>query len=503
MKKITFYCMMLFSIVSFAQIEVNEDFDDLANNAVPTGWTETNFGASSNFPCDGSTKSIGTGFTSAGQETLTTENYTAISNGTDLSVSFSLNVLEQVSQFPPASFVAPATDWGSVVLEYTTDGTNWNNIITIDDSNFTYTSTSDCSMASVNIGPIANGSDFQARFVVTAVNISNFALWVSIDNVSLNQVASTVPNCDVALTTPVAGATDADVDMTMAWEAATGLPTGYTVSVGTTSGGTDVVNAATTTEASYVLAGLAYETQYFVNIVPFNGIGSATGCVEETFTTRSAPLPGATCSSPIVVTSFPYLESGGDTDNYEDNIDASPCSNSYMNGKDVFYEITPATDMSINIDVSNISNNGASIHVVNGCPDVATECIAYVGTFSGDTRSLTEIVLLAGNTYFVVLSNSGSTRTYTYDLIITENSCINPTIGSLTPVADCANGQFTVDVDISYLGSATSLVLTDDDATSADISGISSTGVVTAGPYASGTTVNFTLTNEQDGTCFY
>ena len=43
MKKITFYFMMLLSVTAFAQIEINENFDDIANNQVPAGWTETNF----------------------------------------------------------------------------------------------------------------------------------------------------------------------------------------------------------------------------------------------------------------------------------------------------------------------------------------------------------------------------------------------------------------------------------------------------------------------------
>lgn len=502
MKKITLLFMMLLSITAFSQIEVIENFDDVANNQVPTGWTETNFGASSNYTCDGSAKAMASPFTSAGQETLTTPYYTGISNGTDLTVSFSYNIFEQFSQFPPPSLVAPATNWGSIVLEYTTDGTNWNTITTIDDSNYTFVSPTDCSStANINVGTIANGSDFQARFVVTVANITNFALWVNIDNVSFTQVATTTPNCDATLISPVNGSNTADSDVTLMWQAATGLPTGYTINVGTTTGGTDIVNGATTTETNYPLTGLNYETEYFVNIIPTNGVGSANGCTEESFTTRTAPIPGATCSSPIVISSFPFIEAGGDTDNYEDNIDTSPCSNSYMSGKDVFYEITPTTDVSINIELANISNNGASIHVVNGCPDAATECVDYVGSYSGTTRSLSEVVLLAGNTYFVVLSNSGSTRTYTYDLIITANSCINPTLGTLTPVADCSNGQFSVDVNIDYLGSATSLTLSDDNGTTSDITNITSTGTVTMGPYPSGATVNFTLTNEQDGTC--
>lgn len=152
--------------------------------------------------------------------------------------------------------------------------------------------------------------------------------------------------------------------------------------------------------------------------------------------------------------------------------------------------------------MANISNNGPSIHVVQGCPDVATECVAYVGTFnSGGALNLSDVVLLSGNTYFVVLSNSSSSRTYTYSLIIQRNPCINPTIASTTNIADCGTGMFTVDVDVSYLGSATTLTLSDDNASTSDVTGINMTGLVNMGPYPSGTIVNFTLTNDDDNSC--
>lgn len=505
MKKITFLFLMLLSITAFSQVEIVENFDTTPNNQVPAGWSHTGLQASTNFACGGSGKSAYGGIpqSQAGTSiTMTTPNYTAISNGTDLSVSFSLNVFEQVSQFPPPSFVAPAANWGSVVVEYSTDGGNsWTTATTINDSNFTFVSTADCvSIPSVNVGPIAAGSDFQARFVATASNVSNFALLFFIDNISITQVATSVPNCDATLLSPTNGSNTADTDVTLTWQAATGIPTGYTVSVGTTSGGTDIVNAVTTTATSYPLTGLTYETDYYVNIIPFNGIGNATGCTEEMFTTRVAPITGATCSSPHEIASFPYIVPSDDTANYENNINTSPCNNSYMNGNDVFYRITPSSDVSINIDVTSISNNGASIHVVEGCPDSATNCVTYVGSYSGTSRNLSEVVLFAGNTYYVVLSNSSSSRTYSYSLIITENSCINPEF-NLTPVSDCGNGQFTVDVDVTYMGDAASLTLTDDFGNSNNA--VATTGVVNMGPYLSGSTVNFTLTSNDDGACSY
>lgn len=498
---------MLLSITAFSQVEIVENFDTTANNQVPAGWSYTNnFRASTNFACGGSGSAATVGITAGNSATLTTANYSAITNATDLTVSFSVNVFEQFSQFPPPSFLAPATGWGSLVLEYSIDGgTNWIVATTVNDSNFTYTATDSCvDIAPINLGALTPGTDFQARFVATAVNVTNFALILTVDNISITQVATTVPNCDAVLTNPLNGSNTADLDTTLTWSNATGLPTGYNVSVGTSMGGTEIVNAAFTNETSYSLdgLGLAYETVYYVTIVPSNSFGSATGCTEETFTTRSEPIDGATCGSPLVIASLPYIMPGGDTADYENNINVSPCNNTYMNGNDVFYEFTPVTDVSINIDLANIDNNGPSIHVLNDCPDSATECIAFVGTFnSGGTLNLSEVVLLAGNSYFIVLSNSSSSRTYTYDLIITQNSCINPEFTLLAPITDCDNGQFSVDVDVTYLGDASSLTLTDDFGNSNN--SISTTGIVSLGSYPSGSTVNFTLTSNDDNTCSF
>lgn len=508
MKKITFYLMMFLSFAAFSQVEIVENFDSTSPNQVPDGWTYTNnFRASNSFACVGNGNSASVGLPAGNSATLTTPNYTTVTNATDLTVSFSVNVFEQVSQFPPPSFVGPATGWGSLVLEYSIDGgSNWITAATVNDSNFTFSATDACiDMAPVNVGALAAGTDFQARFVATSVNVDNFATWITLDNVSITQVATTIPNCDATLISPANGSDTADTDVTLVWQAATGIPTGYNVSVGTTSGASDIVSD-TTTDTNYALSGLTYETEYFVNIVPFNGFGNAESCTEESFTTRLAPIAGATCSSPHVVDMFPYIVASDDTANYENNVNSGSCGSndtSYMLGNDVFYEIIPATDVSINIDLANISNNGAAMHLMKGCPtDVDKECIDYVGSFStsGGSLNISEAVLLAGESYFLVLSNSSSSRTYSYSLIITQNSCINPDF-LLTPVSDCGSGQFSVDVDVTYMGDASSLTLVDDFGNSN--TNITTTGVVNFGPYPSGSTVNFTLTNNQDGNCSF
>ncbi len=516
MKKITLCIMMLLGITAFSQVEIVENFNNTPDFDIPTGWSQTgDFIAKPFLQCGGTGKSASTGFEFLGTASLTTPNYSAATNATDLIVSFSINVFEQGPVFIfPVTYNAPVASWGTVTLEYSIDGgTIWNTAYTIDDTNFTYVGTETCvEIPATNLGVLAAGTDFQARFVVNAVNItpdSGNVLVVVVDNVSITQLAASAPNCDAALLHPTDGSTGANLDAILTWQAATGLATGYTVSIGTTSGGTDILNAATTATTSYPLAGLslAYATEYFVNIVPFNSFGDATGCTEQSFTTRLQPVTGATCLNPFEITSFPFIQANQDTGNFENNINDGPCGNfpgAYMGGNDVFYTISPATDKSINISLATVSDFGAAIHVMDDCPDVATNCIALLGDDYSTTppynMELNDVVLLAGNTYFIVVSNAGLDSTFTYSLIITENSCINPSM-SLTAVSDCETNEFTVDVDVTYLGSATSLTLTDNFGNSNN--SISSTGIVNFGPYTSTSTVEFTLTNNQDVSCSY
>ena len=319
MKKITLFIMMLASITTFAQVEIVENFDNAPDWDVPTGWSQMgNFIASPGCACGGSGKSAVTGFEEfqlPGEATLTTPNYSAITNATDLTVSFTVNVFEAGPAFIfPQTFNAPIAAWGSLTLEYSVDGgSSWITGATINDTNFNYVDYLACvAIPASNLGALAAGNDFQARFVVNGNNItsgSGNTLIVQVDNLSITQVATTVPNCDTVLLSPTNGSTGTDLNDTITWQAASGIPTGYNVSIGTVSGGTDILNAASTTDTSYSLSGLglAYDTEYFVNIVPFNSFGDATGCTEESFSTRLAPIEGATCSSPYVISSFPYI----------------------------------------------------------------------------------------------------------------------------------------------------------------------------------------------------
>lgn len=69
MIKFTFFFAILFSVASFAQIEINERLDDVSNNQVLAGRTNSGTaaasGVASNFTCDGSAKVLNNGCTAA------------------------------------------------------------------------------------------------------------------------------------------------------------------------------------------------------------------------------------------------------------------------------------------------------------------------------------------------------------------------------------------------------------------------------------------------------
>lgn len=149
---------------------------------------------------------------------------------------------------------------------------------------------------------------------------------------------TTVPDC-TELTNPVDGETDVNVGINLNWKYA-GRATGYRVTAGTASGAGDIVNNLDVGNT------LAFDpptdfppgTEIFVRIVPYNENGTATGCLEESFTTGELgdppgctqliqPMNGATNVelSPIII-----WEAVPDATGYIVNIGRSPFVNDVL-----------------------------------------------------------------------------------------------------------------------------------------------------------------------------
>ena len=120
--------------------------------------------------------------------------------------------------------------------------------------------------------------------------------WCIQNSVIASQGGAT-PNCDAVVTAPADGATDEAINTVINWTAATGFPEGYLVSIGTTDGGTEILdNFDVGNVLTYSPATLAYSTTYYVTITPYNGTGNATGCVSSSFTTVADPSQTVDCT---------------------------------------------------------------------------------------------------------------------------------------------------------------------------------------------------------------
>jgi len=115
------------------------------------------------------------------------------------------------------------------------------------------------------------------------------------------ELSATVPDC-AALTSPLNGASDIAISTDLTWNAVADAD-GYRITIGTTTGGNDILNNF---DLGNVLtynppANFAENTEIFVSIIPYNAIGDASGCIEESFTTETvATVPTCTIlSSPL------------------------------------------------------------------------------------------------------------------------------------------------------------------------------------------------------------
>lgn len=107
-------------------------------------------------------------------------------------------------------------------------------------------------------------------------------------------VSFPVPGC-ATLTDPVPGATGVPVATDLTWTAASNSPTGYRLDVGTTPGGTDILNNFNVGNmTTYDPGDFPASSTIYVRIKPFNANGTATGCTAYNFETEIGPV-STTC----------------------------------------------------------------------------------------------------------------------------------------------------------------------------------------------------------------
>lgn len=139
---------------------------------------------------------------------------------------------------------------------------------------------------------------------------------------------------------------------------------------------------------------------------------------------------GSLCSDPIVIAALPFSTTDN-TANYGDNYDpptstpiacgAGTAGNYYLSGNDVIYAYTPTTSGTVKIEIpSSVAWTGLFVFSSSaeiGAPPVACNCSSSSGN-----RTINNMPVMAGQTYYIVISSWASPQTIAYTLNITSTS---------------------------------------------------------------------------------
>ncbi|HEY3387191.1 MAG TPA: GEVED domain-containing protein [Saprospiraceae bacterium] len=111
------------------------------------------------------------------------------------------------------------------------------------------------------------------------------------NNANCNTGTCSPPLC-TSLTLPLPGATNVDINQNLFWASADGAD-GYRLTVGTTPTNGNILNNVDVGDVTtYDLANpLTFSTTIYVKLVPYNELGEATGCTNQSFTTEANVIP--------------------------------------------------------------------------------------------------------------------------------------------------------------------------------------------------------------------
>lgn len=408
--------------VGFSQIGVFENF----NLGLPSGWqgnTGTgNFMIDDVASCEGQSARVTLiGFFITNAE-LTSKNIVGQSNGTDFTLNFDYKVIDagDESAFPAG--------WGTAELQYSLDnGGAWTTFGTIDDTN--HTISDECAAApefTIPAADLPTGSDFKLRWVVTK-NADNFRFYI--DNVNGTQVLNDAPDC-TQLNNINNGQTDVSVTTAFTWSEPDGLPSGYKISVGTTSGGTDVVdNLDVGPSLNFTPPNtLEFSTDYYVTVTAYNSVGDAVGCTEIMFTTEDDPFEVATVITPNEGNFCEDIVSSTLNGTNASSFDVS-CGGPAV--QEVWFQFTATSEK----HVATILNGGFDIShaIYDGQTSQELFCSEEFDNF-GNSDAIVMTDLAIGNTYYIrVFSDSVSNSSFDLCLTTPQFGEDNETCGESAP----------------------------------------------------------------------
>ncbi|TMM58210.1 T9SS type B sorting domain-containing protein [Maribacter algarum] len=175
-------------------------------------------------------------------------------------------------------------------------------------TNFAWSAVANASGYFLNIGTSTNGTDIFSEDIgltnfydlaqdlppstviyvsIVPYNNEGSALACTEDSFTTASVP-TIPSC-TSLSLPINGEMSASTFTNFAWNLVDNAQ-GYTLQIGTSSGGSEIFSGDVGSTTWYDLENeLPESTEIFVTIGAYNDLGEAQGCLEESFTTADAP----------------------------------------------------------------------------------------------------------------------------------------------------------------------------------------------------------------------
>lgn len=234
------------------------------------------------------------------------------------------------------------------------------------------------------------------------------------------------------------------------------------------------------TTMPYVVNGLAPETNYEVYIrAACNNGGYSSWAGPYNFTTRAQTNYVVDCTTGL--NNLTYCYGNNDT---------------------TLFHFTSSTGMPLNL----VFNSGRVENLQDEMIVYDSDGVTQLYNGYGNSGNLAGLSFQSSGPEIYVGINSNATincstsgASWVWDMSVSCLTCLNPT-ASYTIVGDCQTSpNFTVQVHIENMGSATTLHVTDDQGNAPQ--NTSTPGVLTFGPYNNGSEVVYTLTNTSDAGC--
>ncbi|GLB48777.1 hypothetical protein Y10_11450 [Neptunitalea sp. Y10] len=408
---------------------------------------------------------------------------------------------------PILSFYMTSNNEGVSNVDFSVDfydGATWHN-----DVFFSNTNVPSWTKFTIDLSTYTISGDVRARFVVDENNGTDFYDDVAIDDVTFDEAPTSVPTTCPANVMATIDASCGNEATIITWDEVADAD-GYYLTIGTTSGANDVLdNEDLLNTTSYAFVGEIGATYYYT-VAPYNIVGTTTGCTEYMFTTATTgcyceSLPTSNDNNGITNITLGSNSYSVTDVTYEDLTSATVTQ--FAQGASATSSITFETgftydtniwidfndnyifeDSEIVFDGVSLASNPTTLDTSFMMPDatIATLGLHRMRIGTADSGQAIPNPCYSGSW--------GVTVDFTIEIVAL--TCAPAVVDSTNLTYDCANSEFSVDVNVTDLGDGTPAI---SDGT--NTYPVAATGITTVGPFPFGTPVTLTMLHGTNATC--